>query len=90
MRDITNTNDLFGIIPEDDSDIMEFNAYYSTQGTIRGETLEDSKYKSSRLNIITASVLLSRASKFIDGFELCRPTSLPMLLRIFQTTRHIL
>jgi len=90
MKDIESTNDLLGIIPQEDPHTLEFNVYHSTQGRIKGEDLKDDRYRSNRLNIITASASLSRVPRHINNFNPRRPTNRSGLLRIFQTTRHIL
>ncbi|KAF8636250.1 hypothetical protein AX16_011020 [Volvariella volvacea WC 439] len=52
MQDLDTTQDVITIIPQDESLVLEFNVYFSTTASIKGEALRADKYRSSRLNIV--------------------------------------
>lgn len=53
MRDIDNTFDQLAIVPQEQSVILNFSFYYSKIPSIKNDGLEDDKYKSNRLNILS-------------------------------------
>ena len=52
MQDLDSSEDVITIIPQDEATIIELNAYFSTDHSVKGEKLKATKYRSSRLNIL--------------------------------------
>ncbi|RDB23899.1 hypothetical protein Hypma_008897 [Hypsizygus marmoreus] len=66
MKDIDSPSDLLAIVPQEDTQTLDFNAYYSTQGTVKGDLLKDDKYRSTRANIITTNKPVRAPKEFPD------------------------
>ncbi|TFK34500.1 hypothetical protein BDQ12DRAFT_689698 [Crucibulum laeve] len=54
MRDIDTTDDVIGIIPQNDPVDINIKFYYSKTGSIREDALADDKYKSNKVDILTS------------------------------------
>lgn len=52
MRDLDSTEDVVSIIPQSEPVILNIDTYFSTTSSVREENLKDSKYRSSRANIL--------------------------------------
>jgi len=59
MQDLDTSEDVITIIPQEEAIIFELNAYFSTTGSVKEDTLKADKYRSSRLNILGVNAFLS-------------------------------
>lgn len=66
MRNLHSSEDILTIIPQEETVVIDLNVYFSTSPGVRGEALEDDKYRSSRLNILGVGFCLINSEPYVN------------------------